>query len=84
MKTCYNLYEVGDKVNIDSIKNGIVIDHISAGNGMKLYQLLKLDEIDCSIAIIKNVSSTFEHSVLAKHLDINILKVLSHLRLLKT
>ena len=29
-------------MNIDSIKNGIVIDHISAGNGMRLYHLLKL------------------------------------------
>lgn len=45
-------------MNIDSIKNGLVIDHISSGNGMKLYQLLKLDELDCSIAIIKNVSSS--------------------------
>lgn len=44
-------------MNIDSIKNGIVIDHISAGNGMKLFQLLKLDELECSVAIIKNVSS---------------------------
>ena len=44
-------------MNIDSIKNGIVIDHISAGNSLKLYQLLKLDELECSVAIIKNVSS---------------------------
>ncbi len=44
-------------MNIDSIKNGIVIDHITAGNGMKLYQLLKLDELDFSVAIIKNVGS---------------------------
>ena len=44
-------------MNIDSIKNGIVIDHISAGNSLKLYQLLKLDELGCSVAIIKNVSS---------------------------
>ncbi len=44
-------------MNIDSIKNGIVIDHISAGSGLKLYQLLKLDELECSVAIIKNVSS---------------------------
>lgn len=44
-------------MNIDSIKNGIVIDHISAGNGMKLFQLLKLDELECSVAIIKNVAS---------------------------
>ena len=44
-------------MNIDSIKNGIVIDHISAGNSLKLYQLLNLDELECSVAIIKNVSS---------------------------
>ena len=44
-------------MNIDSIKNGIVIDHITAGRGMELYQLLGLDKLDCSIAIIKNVSS---------------------------
>lgn len=45
-------------MNIDSIKNGIVIDHITAGNGMKLYQLLNLDELECSVAIIKNVGSS--------------------------
>lgn len=44
-------------MNIDSITNGVVIDHISAGNGMRLYDLLGLDELDCSIAIIKNVIS---------------------------
>lgn len=44
-------------MNIDSITNGIVIDHISAGRGMELYKLLGLDELDCSVALIKNVSS---------------------------
>lgn len=44
-------------MNIDSIKNGIVIDHIVAGKGMELYRLLGLDELDCSVAIIKNVTS---------------------------
>lgn len=44
-------------MNIDSIQNGIVIDHISAGKGMMLYELLHLDELDCSVAIIKNVVS---------------------------
>ena len=44
-------------MNIDSIKNGIVIDHIAAGRGMKLYRLLKLDELDCTVALIKNVGS---------------------------
>ena len=44
-------------MNIDSIKNGIVIDHITAGLGMKVYHLLNLDELDCPVAIIKNASS---------------------------
>lgn len=44
-------------MKIDSIINGIVIDHISAGNGMELYRLLKLDNLDCSVAIIQNVNS---------------------------
>ncbi len=42
---------------IDAIKNGIVIDHIKAGLGMELYNILKLGELDCSVALIKNVAS---------------------------
>ena len=45
-------------MNIDSINNGFVIDHITAGRGMKLYNLLGLDELDCTVAIIKNVNSS--------------------------
>ena len=44
-------------MNIDSIQNGIVIDHITAGLGMRLYDLLGLEKLDCSVAIIKNVHS---------------------------
>ena len=44
-------------MNIDSIKNGIVIDHIEAGKGMEIYNLLNLDSLNCSVAIIKNASS---------------------------
>ncbi len=44
-------------MHIDSIKDGIVIDHITAGRGMELYHLLGLDKLDCSIALIKNVHS---------------------------
>ena len=44
-------------MNVDSIQNGIIIDHISAGRGMTLYGLLNLDELDCSVALIKNVPS---------------------------
>ena len=44
-------------MNIDSIRNGFVIDHIPAGVGMRLYQLLGLDALDCSVALIRNVGS---------------------------
>ncbi len=44
-------------MNIDSIRNGVVIDHITAGRGMLLYDLLGLSKLDCSIALIKNVGS---------------------------
>ncbi len=33
-------------MNIDSIKNGLVIDHITPGNGMKIYHFLGLDELE--------------------------------------
>lgn len=42
---------------IDSIQNGIVIDHISAGKAMELYGILGLGELDCTVAILKNVVS---------------------------
>lgn len=44
-------------MNIDSIKNGYVIDHIKAGNAMRIYDLLKLNELDCQVAIITNAKS---------------------------
>lgn len=44
-------------MNIDAIQNGIVIDHIPAGAGMELYKMLRLDALDCSVALIKNAHS---------------------------
>ncbi len=44
-------------MHIDSIKNGVVIDHIKAGNSMEIYYHLELDKLDCTVAIIKNVHS---------------------------
>ena len=46
-----------DLMNIDSINNGIVIDHIEAGKSMEIYKYLGLENLDCSVAIIKNVKS---------------------------
>ena len=44
-------------MNIDSITNGIVIDHIQAGSAMAIYNFLELDKLDCPVAIIKNAAS---------------------------
>lgn len=44
-------------MTIDSIKNGIVLDHIQAGKSMEIYDILELDKLDCSVAIIKNATS---------------------------
>lgn len=44
-------------MKVDSIINGIVIDHITAGKGMKIYNLLELDSLECSVALIKNAPS---------------------------
>ena len=44
-------------MKIDEIKNGIVIDHISAGKSMEIYHFLNLEVLDCSVAIIKNAVS---------------------------
>lgn len=44
-------------MNIDSIKNGVVLDHIQAGKSMEIYNHLELDKLDCTVAIIKNVHS---------------------------
>jgi aspartate carbamoyltransferase regulatory subunit len=45
-------------LNIDSIENGIVIDHITAGRGMYIYELLELSKVEGCVAIIKNAKSS--------------------------
>ena len=44
-------------MNIDSIKNGIVIDHITAGKGMEIYRLLDLSKLSSMVALITNAQS---------------------------
>lgn len=44
-------------MTVDAIKNGIVLDHITAGKGMEIYHLLGLDELESSVALIKNAPS---------------------------
>ena len=45
-------------LSISGIQDGYVIDHIPAGKSMDIYNYLKLDELDCQVAIIKNASSS--------------------------
>ena len=44
-------------MTIDSIQNGVVLDHIQAGKAMLIYRLLELEKLDCEVAIIKNAAS---------------------------
>lgn len=44
-------------LNISGVSEGFVLDHIQAGMGMQIYHDLKLDKLDCTVAIIKNAKS---------------------------
>ena len=63
-------------MNIDSIKNGYVIDHIEAGKSFEIYNYLKLGDLDTSVAIIKNAKSnkTGKKDIIKidENLDINL------------
>ena len=69
-------------MNIGHIENGIVLDHITAGNGMNIYNVLKLGELDCTVALIKNAESPKmgkkDIIKISTHLDID-LDVLGYL-----
>ena len=42
---------------IGQIKNGIVLDHITAGRGMEIYKILNLDKLNCTVAMIERAAS---------------------------
>lgn len=44
-------------LNISGIREGFVLDHIQAGMSLQIYHDLKLDKLDCAVAIIKNARS---------------------------
>ena len=44
-------------MKIDKIENGIVLDHIRAGNGMRVYDALGLNGLSCQVAVIQNAKS---------------------------
>ena len=45
-------------MNIDGVNTGIVLDHIKAGKSMEIYNYLRLDKLDCSVAVVQNVRSS--------------------------
>lgn len=71
-------------LNIGGLSQGIVIDHIQAGGAMKIYSYLKLEKLDCSVAIIKNAKSNkMGKKDIIKidgplQVDLNILGILDH------
>ena len=69
-------------MKIGHIENGIVLDHITAGNGMNIYNVLNLGKLDCTVALIKNAYSPKmgkkDIIKISTHLDID-LDVLGYL-----
>lgn len=63
-------------MRIDSMTNGIVIDHITKGKAMEIYSMLSLDKLDCTVAVLKNVSSSKmgkkDIIKIDEHIDINL------------
>ena len=61
---------------IGDIKNGIVLDHITAGKGMEIYNVLNLGKLDCTVALIKNADSPKKGKKdiikISTHLDIDL------------
>lgn len=46
-----------NSLNVSSLSEGFVLDHIQAGKSMEIYKHLNLDKLDCCVAIIKNATS---------------------------
>ncbi len=64
-------------LNVGKIEEGFVLDHIKAGNAMKIYHYLRLDKLDCTVAIIKNARSNAmgKKDILKVECDINTLNL---------
>lgn len=62
-------------LNVGKIEEGFVLDHIHAGNSLSIYHDLKLDQLDCTVAIIKNAKSNKmgKKDILKVECDINML-----------
>ena len=62
-------------LNVGKLEEGFVLDHIKAGSSLELYDLLQLDKLDCTVAIIKNARSEKmeKKDILKVECDINTL-----------
>ena len=62
-------------LNVGKIEEGFVLDHIHAGKSLSIYHDLKLDQLDCTVAIIKNARSNKmgKKDILKVECDINML-----------
>ena len=72
-------------LNISGIHEGFVLDHIKAGDSLKIYHDLNLDKLDCTVAIIKNAKSNkmgkkdiIKVECTIKALDLDILGFIDH------
>ena len=65
-------------LNVGAIKEGFVLDHIKAGMSLSIYHDLKLDELDCCVAIIKNAKSILKVECNIDNLDLDILGFIDH------
>ena len=54
-------------LTIGKINEGFVLDHIEAGKSMEIYKHLKLDKLDCCVAIIKNAKSSVQTAAAITH-----------------
>lgn len=64
-------------LNVGKIEEGFVLDHIEAGKSLDIYHHLKLDKLDCTVAIIKNARSNKKgkKDILKVECDINTLNL---------
>ncbi len=72
-------------LNVGQLNEGVVLDHIEAGKSMQIYQYLKLDKMDCCVAIIKNAHSNkmgkkdiIKVECPIDQLDLNVLGYIDH------
>ena len=72
-------------LNVGQLNEGVVLDHIEAGKSMSIYKYLKLDRMDCCMAIIKNAHSNkmgkkdiIKVECPIDQLDLNVLGFIDH------